>query len=125
MLDKIESGCTALAKSFEENPEHSTLESVLSAYRDTVGDLQSLGSWNDWNDDGMDALVEDMNENTSAKLEAIAREIHAREEEHMKTQLEQLEYTIDDPALLTNITGVTGLRIEQVCFMTRYMRTSS
>jgi hypothetical protein len=114
MLNNLESGSKTLAAAFEGQPEHQTLDSVLSGYRDTVALLQSLGTWNDWNDDGMDALVEDMNESISSKLEAVATEILEHEQVRMKAELDQLKYTIDDSALLANITNIAGLRIEQV-----------
>jgi hypothetical protein len=115
MFDELESGTKTLAKALKNQPEHQELEDVLVRYRHALAHLQCLGTWNDWNDDGMDALEEDVDESTSEEVKLIATEIHEREKQRMKVELEQLDYWVDDPELLTNITNLAGLRIEQVC----------
>jgi hypothetical protein len=117
LLDELASGSKRFTEPFKSEPQYQMLNHVLAGYRDTIACLQCLATWNDYNDDGMDALEEDISESTGSKLRTIAETICESEAARMKTELVKLDYKIDDPELLTTITNQAGLRIEQVSFL--------
>jgi hypothetical protein len=117
LLGELVTGSKRLAELFKGEHQYQMLNSVLEGYRDTVACLQCLATWNNYNDDGMDALEEDISENTGSKLRTITETICESEAARMETELVKLDYKIDDPELLMNITNQAGLRIEQVSFL--------
>jgi hypothetical protein len=110
MLGELKKGAGRLASQVKDV----LLGFHLNEYLDSLRSLQAFATWTNYNDDGEDTLVEDIDERTGAQLEVLVSEISLDEQIRMRTELAKLGYVIEDPALLTSITGRTSLRMEQV-----------
>jgi hypothetical protein len=113
-LEALVGGTEDLAKQFEGYEEHETLSYVLAEYRETVGCLQALATWNDYQNDCVEALYEDISESAGSRLQIAAQDIPSMGRARMAEELQKWDYIISDTAFLSDITGVSDLHIEEV-----------
>ncbi|KAI0347951.1 hypothetical protein BDW22DRAFT_36569 [Trametopsis cervina] len=107
-LEVIEEKCEELKNSTHNDD----LADCVEEYMVTIKLLRSLIDWPTIVGDS--SGLEDLDQETGSELEAIATDLAEKDQAKMRTNLENLEYSINDPALLTSIVEKPGVRIEQV-----------
>jgi hypothetical protein len=118
MFEELMTTRTILGQALKRRRGCRPLKLVLHGYKGALKTLRGLAIRHDCDgDDGDDSdeCLEELSANTRARLQAVAAQLCADAQAAMKLNLEQSDYFIDDRALLTSITGLTSLRMEQVC----------
>ncbi|KAF7318332.1 hypothetical protein HMN09_00342000 [Mycena chlorophos] len=111
VLDDIE----ARSKKVQSSSNYDDrVKAAIKEYTVTIKCLQALLSWGKVVAEGDSSFIDDLNQDTTAELEDAVSEAMNKTEESFTTQLEKLDFFLNDPALLPAITGQSDLRIEQV-----------
>lgn len=112
MIHEIKSQCKALA-SAKDSAEN--LKESVSEYLETLKLLKTVTDWNDYADADEDGILADCDDDTSTRVEDLARQLATEYEGRMRLKLEACKYNLDDGTELRNIAQDMGARIEQVC----------